>query len=434
MTDRPISPRICFWGAAPDTGNLGVSALCYSVLAGIARRRADASIVVYDEGRGIRSDSFRCDGRAVTYQRCGAWNSRRFYRPESVWNMRLSARVGGLANPGARALLSSSAVLDISGGDSFTDLYGDRRFRSVTVCKQMALEHRIPLILLPQTYGPFTAARHRRIAESILKRSDMAWARDQRSFEVLREMLGEDFDPARHGCGVDVAFALEPSAWTAPLAPTLDRWLNERPAPLVGVNVSGLIYNDAKQAIDRYGLKADYRLVILQFLRKLLRETDCNIVLVPHVLPPAGFDYESDPIACQAVARELNDESAGRLMILPEYDDPCHAKWFISQLDWFCGTRMHATIAAISSGVPTAAIAYSGKTLGVFETCGQGQHVADPRSLDTEQSVDHLWASWQSRGDAKTTLAAELPGVINQAQTQMDQIVAACQRTLEPAA
>lgn len=36
----------------------------------------------------------------------------------------------------------------------------------------------------------------------------MAWARDERSFDVLKDLLGDAFDPLRHRSGVDVAFGL----------------------------------------------------------------------------------------------------------------------------------------------------------------------------------------------------------------------------------
>jgi colanic acid/amylovoran biosynthesis protein len=44
---------ITLLNAAPDTGNQGVSALCHSVVAGLADRGATA-LSVADHGRGLR--------------------------------------------------------------------------------------------------------------------------------------------------------------------------------------------------------------------------------------------------------------------------------------------------------------------------------------------------------------------------------------------
>src|SRR5262245_23692279 len=119
-----VALRLVLSGAAPDTGNMGVSALCYGVLGALLRRLPGASISVRDFGRGVRPDAVDVDGARIALERCGARHSRRLYRSDTLWNIRVSAQLGGLWNPAARRLLAADAVLDISGGDSFTDLYG----------------------------------------------------------------------------------------------------------------------------------------------------------------------------------------------------------------------------------------------------------------------------------------------------------------------
>lgn len=179
---------------------------------------------------------------------------------------------------------------------------------------------------------------------------------------------------------------------------------------------------------DRYRFKADYRAVVLGFLRRLLLETDANILLIPHVLTPPGH-YESDLAANDAVLAALRDDSDSRVRaaaaerlaaVPPVYDHPSEAKWLIARCDWFCGTRMHACIAALSTGVPTAAIAYSLKTQGVFETCGLGLCVVDPRLLDTPAAVAALCAAWSTRATAAETLRTRIGAVHAQAAAPFD--------------
>ena len=405
------------------TGNLGVSALCYATMRALYAEVPALDLAVLDDGLGHRLGTLAIDGRPVAYRCLGERLSRRYWRPESLFNIRLSARLGGFINPTARALCRADAVLDISGGDSFTDLYGPKRFRAVTLLKHIVLENRIPLILLPQTYGPFGRAKNRQVAESIVRRSTMAWARDERSFAVLKQLAGRDFDPVRHRCGVDVAFGLEALPPEDPLPVRLADWLKERAMeerPVVGINVSGLIYNDAAGASQQYGLKADYRAVIHGLADRLLKESDCRILLIPHVITPKGH-YESDVDACAAVAQFCGQSE--RVHVLPALADPRNVKWVIAQMDWFCGTRMHATIAGLSSGVPTAAIAYSLKTLGVFETCGQGTQVADPRSLETGEMVAQLYDSFLHKKRVREELANRLPTLAMQLSRQQDTII-----------
>jgi len=54
-----------------------------------------------------------------------------------------------------------------SGGDSFADLYGDWRFSAITAPIALALVMELPLVLLPQTYGPFSTAETRRRAREL---------------------------------------------------------------------------------------------------------------------------------------------------------------------------------------------------------------------------------------------------------------------------
>jgi polysaccharide pyruvyl transferase WcaK-like protein len=112
--------------------------------------------------------------------------------------------------------------------------------------------------------------------------------------------------------------------------------------------------------------------------------------------------------------------------VVPDSLTGCEFKWLIARSDWFCGTRMHACIAALSSGVPTAAVAYSDKTLGVFETCGQGGEVVDPRVCGTDEVVERLWDSYTRRDAVRGSLARHLPAVLSKANEQMNIIAAYC--------
>lgn len=406
-------------GAAPDTGNLGVSALCLSVLGALRDRLPDADVVVLDHGRG-RGPLALFPGAT----RRGAVWSKRLHRPESMQAAMLADRARLVPHP-LRSLFSRvAAVLDISGGDSFTDLYGPWRFDSVCAPKELALRRRTPLVLLPQTYGPFASPESRARAARIVRGAALAYARDARSFDILRDLLSDAFDPQRHRVGVDVAFLLPVQRPDDPavreIEPTLER------AP-VGLNVSGLIWNDPAAARDRFKFKADYREALVEFAVRALGECDAPLLLVPHVVTPPGH-YESDIDAARALRDAVDARSpalAERVVVAPALNDPRAAKWIISRCSWFCGTRMHATIAGLSSGVATAAVSYSPKTLGVFETCAMGAHVVDPTSLDTAQVVDGMLASLRARDDARATLARTLPGVLATARAQFDHVASA---------
>ncbi len=412
--------KLCLFGASPDTPNLGVSALYFSVMNAIVTRYPDADITVFDHSRAVRRVEQRIAGRDVPIRRIGANMSRRYYSPNSLVNMKVSAALGGLGNPGVMAISGSDGVLDISGGDSFSDIYGTNRFMKMVLPKEICLRTGAPLVLLPQTYGPFNNPEYLERASRIVRGATMAFARDQRNYDMLCEMLGTAPDEKRHYNGVDVAFAL-PKEQPDSIPEPVRSWIEgPRERPVIGFNVSGLVYDPQMDEGNTFGFKADYHDAVHGILQRLLDETDARIVLIPHVLSTNRQNSEmSDTEACHLTARHLGADP-DRLCVLDHAYNPMGIKWVISQLDFMCGTRMHATIAGLSSRVPTATIAYSKKALGVFESCGQGDRVADPRVLDTGECIDHIWQSWLVRDQARAGLEQNVGTVLERAQAQSD--------------
>lgn len=414
--DQSMGQLVTLVGGPRDTGNLGVSALGESTIHAIRQLRPDARILVLDNGKNRRKVA---DPILGAYSSDGAWISRRLHRDESLWAMRANSLTRLPPNRNVDSIRESVALLDMTGGDSFTDLYGRRRWQLSVLPKLIALRVATPLVLLPQTYGPFTADRRRRRAALIVADASQAWARDPDGLDRLRELLGSRFDPVRHRQGVDVAFALpmrQPSVIPQPLA----SWLaDDSDEVVVGLNVSGLLMNDPATGSSQFGLTIDYPHSMLNLARRLLDEVADRLVLVPHVVGPGP---ESDVAACERLAAQLDRPNV--VAVLPGGLDAGTTKWYVSRFDWFCGTRMHSTIAAMSSGVPTAAVAYSHKTRGVFATCGLAHRVADARSATSEGAlVDELVDGATGRDNDRMILTHTLPEVVARAKGQFVEIV-----------
>ena len=404
---------------------MGVNALFASATSGLSRRLPNLDMTIFDTALGVRLEKHRVDdGEPIALRFIGFRTGRRFYRPENFSMMKAVAKAGRPGrhfNPGVRAIMESDVVVDVSGGDSFTDMYPDDRIENIAGSKEFILDQGRPLLLLPQTYGPFDESLER--ASRIVRRSVACFARDERSFENLKSMLGSDFDPDRHRCGVDMAFGLAARDPEDKLDSDIRSWIDDPSSSTIGLNVSGLIGNIPGTDKDRYGFRADYRQTLTSFLSRILSETEAKILLIPHVMSPSG-GAESDLQMSEWLKEEFTEEFEGRIKISPTDLDQCEVKWVISNMDWFCGTRMHATIAALSTNVPTATIAYSDKAIGVFETCGQGGEVFDPRSLEVDPIVEGLMDSYRRRDQIRGGLTDALRAVKERAGSQMDEIAA----------
>jgi polysaccharide pyruvyl transferase WcaK-like protein len=289
--------------------------------------------------------------------------------------------------------------------------------------KALALELGLPLVLLPQTYGPFLRAGSQEKASRVTRQASMAWARDADSHKILAELLGDDYSQDRHPIGVDMAFALAPR----PRASLLDLLAAKRSAdgPLVGVNISGLLVNSGSEGRRSLGIELNYPLLVQRVVTALVEAGAGHVFLVPHVLTPGSApDPESDPQACQALLKILSPDVRSRVSMVPGPFSAVEIKAFISELDWFTGTRMHATIAALSTGVPTTALAYSAKFRGVFDLCGSQEQVIDLRTGSLEDCLKRALSGYDQRQTQKAILAERLPALKEDCANQMRRILA----------
>ncbi|MBF9046422.1 hypothetical protein LSUCC0031_04760 [Rhodobacterales bacterium LSUCC0031] len=408
---------ITLLNAAPDTGNQGVSALCHAMVAGLAARGAKA-MTVADHGVGLR----HTDWNGTKVNLVGLTHTKRFWRADSLRRAHASLCLGAAHTPPARVVARSHAVLDISGGDSFTDLYGPKRFRAMILSKRLALAAGVPLVLLPQKLGPFHDPANRAEAVDVMRRAKAIWVRDADSYAFLQDALGADFDPMRHRLGVDVAVAL-PARRPLALDRALTGWLtSDRSFPLAGLNVSGLLCNDPIGAQQTFGLAASHLDQVTALASALLQaDPKLRLLLIAHVHRPEG-DPESDLTAAKALRARLGDIGAERVRIIEERLPAMELKWVLSQLDWFAGARMHATIGAFSSGVPTLGLGYSDKAYGVFAECGIGDEVADLRRLDAPMLAARAVASLAARPAIRADLANRVAGLRARAAREMDAI------------
>jgi polysaccharide pyruvyl transferase WcaK-like protein len=100
------------------------------------------------------------------------------------------------------------------------------------------------------------------------------------------------------------------------------------------------------------------------FIKKMLTESNFSILLVPHVAPLDGNEYNNDEFFLNTVYSQLS-EHADRVGVVPSKLNCCQLKNIIAHCRFFIGGRTHATIASISSMVPTISIAYSIKARGI---------------------------------------------------------------------
>nr|WP_256834866.1 polysaccharide pyruvyl transferase family protein [Pseudomonas oleovorans] len=278
------------------------------------------------------------------------------------------------------AIGSCDAIFDIGEGDSFSDIYGGKRLIKLLVSKCMALANGVPLVLSPQTIGPFKSSLGRNVSAWVMRRSAKVFARDHQSFEVLEQMnISSRYE------AVDVAFHLPFD---------IQSELRDHSRLAVGLSISALLYHGGYAgAANQFSLTVDYKSLTNRLIEHLL---DCNyeVHLISHVIP-LDFPEEDD----YALALHLK-ESYPELKLAPRFNGPIEAKSYIAALDFFVGARMHATIAAFSASVPVVPLAYSRKFSGLYESLNYSR-VIDLKSESNESALNKILASLASRKQLK---------------------------------
>lgn len=287
------------------------------------------------------------------------------------WQRALWAR-----NPWLDRIARARVHLSIAGGDSFSDIYGFRRFLYIALPQMLVLAMKRPLVQLPQTYGPFRSRAARAIAALLLRHSRAVFSRDEAGVRTVGALLRGRGTSVR--VVPDIGLGMSVGTLGRELSNLLEQRKQQR--PLVGINPSGLLLRGGYTGGNMFGLRDVFSAVIDDLVKTAVEKLDANVILVPHVVGVVGSE-EDESRVCERLAAGYRKHYGDRVFAPPPNLDHRQMKRLIGYCDFFTGARMHACVAAVSQCVPTLCLAYSDKFAGVMKPLGSGAHVADLRTL-----------------------------------------------------
>ena len=293
--------------------------------------------------------------------------------------------------------LSVDIVFCIGAGDSFSDIYGAFRYKIVNEPIRFFRSIGKPYVFLPQTIGPFDDPRIRASAQKTLENACSVMVRDRQSRDVAHELA----PTKRIESFIDLAFFL---GYTQHVFP--------HDKIHVGINVSGLLWNSPQES---FSLKSDYRETIQQVMDFFAGMQDVSVHLVAHV-PGKKKTQDNDYFVAQEIAAAYQGKA---VFVAPYFETATEAKSFISGLDFFTGARMHACIAAFSSGVPVVPMSYSRKFNGLFlDTLSYGKkHFADLKADSAGEILSTIRDSFFDRDAIKSEIAKTNGGIVKDNRT-----------------
>ncbi len=336
--------RVLLLWTAPNSTNLGVRALGEGTAALVRRVAPDAEILTQSYGQGEA--------------------------PVNIGVGRSLLREFVLDSRGLKKWVKGfDLVVDTRAGDSFADIYGLPRLRQICQMAEFVRACGVPLVIGPQTIGPFKTRRGKLMGRLSLRRASLVMARDSQSAQAATH-LGRTPDVLTS----DVVFAMEqPEA---------------EGAHDVLLNVSGLLWNS-----DEHGSAREYHDTVRGLIRELV-ERGRNVSLLSHVLDSNLADND------EPTARLLSDEF-GLEHIVPR--DLTHLRSIVKGSELVIGSRMHACLNALSVGTPTVPLAYSRKFKPLLKDLGW-EHVVDLH--DSTTPVKDVVAILDGNPDLKTQVVA----------------------------
>jgi polysaccharide pyruvyl transferase WcaK-like protein len=259
------------------------------------------------------------------------------------------------------AYIDSNSVGLALGGDNYTLDYGNpSRFFQMDAA---FLRRKQITALWGASVGPFSSSRKFEAkAASHLRDVTLIFARENYTVDYL-ESIGVHSNVVKVA---DPAFLLEPKSCEVD-----ERVMRALRSGAIGINLSPILGR-------RMTLDVPWEEHAAKCVTEVLKTLDVQILLVPHVFGPG---QNNDLAFLQRVHSRLAEEADRCSVVKGDYT-ASELKWIISQLRGFVGARTHATIAAISSAVPTLSIAYSQKARGLnAEIFGSEEWVLELREL-----------------------------------------------------
>lgn len=382
----------------PYNGNRGVGALTYSILH-ILEQIVEETNVFFE------------------YHIMGHYNGPRVINTLNIGNKEVAIHMNRTIIPNdikgkIKALVfrkdfqemkKMDYVLDIGEGDSFSDIYGMPRFNKLNYTKVLYNKLGIKQMLLPQTIGPFKSDEALNAARKSMNGCRVVLPRDKQSYDYLREnKIGGTIDEI-----IDVAFFM-------PFTPqNIDkRYVN------VGVNVSALLWYGGYTRDNQFNLRCDYKRFVKNIIDYFLSIPNVKIYLVPHVVDIRYDHVENDYAVSLDIEKEYSDE---RLVVSPFFLTPIQAKNFISSLDFLVGARMHATIAAFSSGVPVVPMAYSRKFNGLFNDTLGYEYMTDMVNQTESEMLEIIKEAFSKRTYLSTVIQNRMSTIVKSRELKLKQ-------------
>lgn len=387
--------NIILANAPIKNGNRGCVALSITMMSLIDEVMNNAGVqyrlfLPDSQFRDQKKHEYKINNRVISFEDCSYPKGLSF--KDNIKLQLKSLTKGG--NKAKQIFENADFILDLGQGDSFADIYGEHRFRIIDRIHVMARKYKKTYCILPQTIGPFKDTMIAHLAHESIANASCCMARDKQSYDYVKINISEQQKIAEY---IDVAFFMP-----------YEKIEQESEYTHVGLNISSLLWHGGYTRDNQFGLKCDYKKLVQEIINYFLSLENTKVHIIPHVVE-GERGIENDYEVSYDLWHEYNNSN---LVLAPFALGPIEIKSYIAGMDFFMGSRMHATIGAFSSGVPVIPMAYSRKFNGLFKDTLQYDAMVDMKVQDTNEIMAVIKEGFNKRTELKETIIQRMNGVV----------------------
>jgi polysaccharide pyruvyl transferase WcaK-like protein len=294
------------------------------------------------------------------------------------------------------AIAAADLVLSASGGymNATNSLGGNLNIWHLLLPLKLARQIGKPVIMAPQSFGPFGNAWQRRTVARTLDRLQHSFVREDKSLRLLAE---QGVNPGLLSRAIDSGFAFDTNV--ASQTPTL------QPQPRIGITARTWLPGTAQTA---------YEQGIAGTIAAVSAGHHAKFSLIPQVTSEL---YEDDDRVPERRIAEFARALGAPVEQIDRHLSHHDVKQLYAGLDATIGTRFHSVIFSLTSYVPAIAIEYEHKTSGIMHDLGLEDWVIKIGDVTTPRLTAMLERLLQEHDAYVRHLRAVMPDYIARTNT-----------------
>jgi len=256
------------------------------------------------------------------------------------------------------------------------------RMWDILIAKKM---FRKPIVVFPNSVGPFRTWLGRFMARISLSNVDLILLREPDSYLLLKGLKIKT--PTFITSDIAMLFEAEGTKTSQP------------PLARPAIGISPGIYAASLPDSAQW----EYVIAHSKVLDYLIEKYDINVFFLPHEVTGSSYD---DLRFCNAILQNMRQKDKGKIIITKKLEE---FKNYIGQLDLLVTSRMHPAVMACSDKVPTTMIVYDHKQTGFFRQLGLDSCTIDINQVTYEELLSKVEFVWNNRQNIKEQLTLEIP-------------------------